>query len=149
MKNFLLIIIVLFNFSCNVQKHKFKKQVKTREITNTKIKEVEYRFRILPKDSILFVPKIIYNDTTITKKGKLTILKVNYNKQGLVKQAQCLTNGKSEFSIIKRDVEENKIKDTKAKETEKSTIIKKDYSIYILILVSLIIIYLIIDKLKR
>lgn len=150
MKRFFIFLFILFLFSsCEVFKHTLKTNKTTNKNTNRKIHQVRYKYRVLPKDTTIFIPNILYKDTTIIKKGKTTTLILDYNKIGNVKKAKCISKGVKEISKTVSETEEKINEQTKENTKEKVKTVKTDYQPYILGLIVLILIFLIIDKIKK
>ncbi len=143
------ILILYLLFGCNVLSEKFKTRKNTLKNTKRQITEVKYSFKTLPKDTVIFIPNIIYKDTTIIRKGKTTKLVLNYSTKGRVNKVQCSNAGGNEVTKTVTKTEENINEKSTEVKKEKITKVKQDFTIYFIIVVILLLLYLIIDKLKR
>lgn len=121
----LLLFFTLFT-SCNVLKEYKKNKTHTETAENRTIVENESRFVYKPKDSVVFVsvPNVVYKDTTIVKRGQTTTLRLNYNAQGSMTQADCVSDEFKEFIVTQRQINEKILtkldKKEKTKEVEKT-----------------------------
>lgn len=130
--------LVVFLTGCrSIQRHTVtgKKTIKTLETGTRKI--------ITKGDSIVYVPRISYKDTIITRVHKNIVLTTEY-KNGKVTKVNCEEKAKE---IIENYVKQQETKEqNKEKEVKKDPVIKDIYFLYIGII---LIVLLIVNKIFK
>lgn len=116
MRNTLILVCLLF-VSCKSLKDKIRDKSETKET----VTETTYTKR--QGDTVtLLVPKIVYKDTLITRRGKTTTLNLKYDRNGNL-DAECITKEINELKQIITSLEKKNDIKTKHKENEVPTTI--------------------------
>lgn len=135
-RNILILVCLLF-VSCKSLKDKVRDKSETKETVT------ETTFTKRKGDTVtLLVPKIVYKDTLITKRGKTTTLNLKYDKSGNL-DAECIAKEINELKQIITTLEKKNDIKTKSKENEVPTTL----ILYVFIgLAFLMVIYRIMNK---
>jgi len=122
---FILVWLPLF-FGC---RGLHKVRATERKVTQT----TETGTRIIKQngDSVVYVPKIKFKDTTITRIRRNVVLKTIYNKQGNVDSVICKQKEKQIIENYIKKQEEKSKKITREKEKEPAFKFKDIYFLYI------------------
>jgi len=127
--------------SCSMLKQVNKKKETIKKENTTTAQVVKYELDYLPND-MLEVPQLQLIHDTIINSDNLN-LEVKNNK------VKCTSKGRKKISKTISDVISHTTENTSKEEKNKNVDVKQDRSIYIMILLALILVFLIVDKIKR
>ncbi len=127
--------------SCSMLKQVDKKKETVKKENTTTAQVVKYELDYLPND-MLEVPQLQLIHDTIINSNNLK-LEVKNNK------VTCASKGRKKISKTISDVISRTTENTSKEEKNKNVDVKQDRSIYIMILLALILVFLIVDKIKR
>jgi|TARA_R110002050_G_C8839943_1_gene505895 hypothetical protein len=129
------LILILLLSSCSIKRDVLKDNTETKE-TKTEIVTSKR-----PEETInISVPKVIYKDTTIVRKGKTTYLTMRYDKQGGL-DVDCVSKEIDELKKVIYNLEKKNDIKTVEKETMFNT------SFFVSLFIALIILVIINKKL--
>ncbi len=145
LKYFLLIWLFV---SCSMLKDKATSKAHSNIVKTKTTKQTNKTVTYYPDNEILLDALNFTNDTIINKQ-KENIMLSALLKNGKVKSVKCKAKGKIQISKTVTDTKEDATEETSTVEKTKKVDVKQNRSIYVLVLLALIIIYLIVDKIKR
>ena len=94
MRHISYILFVMLMISCQTQRHIGKTHIRRHETGR--------RVITIPKDSVIYRPKVIYKDTTIVVENKQVVLKTKY-AQGKIIRVVCEQKPKQITETYERD----------------------------------------------
>lgn len=135
MRNFILVFLASFMlFSCDIQKQASKSK------TETDYQEDYEHTRKRKGDTVAFIPRIQYRDTTIyTVNREGTTIRTVFDKQGNLQSAECFASMIEEMFKGQLQLQQS----TKDKEKEKTEEVNTEWILYIIIAVVVIVCFFI------